>query len=792
MATPPVPINVKPINEDTGFFNQVWTRWFTELQTTVGGTTGGGTVTNGDFDENGVMVRTALGTYTTRTITGTDDEIVVTNGDGVDGPIVIGIASTLADAIGLGSLSYQNSDAITVTGGTLTGITLTSSILDGIHYSADGNELVSFTGNTSAINYIDIKNSDVNPGFTCVGDDTNINMAFTGKGTGSYLFFGNTTRGTQIALYEQTTNGLNFIGLRAPSSIASDISFTLPSVVGTAGHVLSTDGATTNAVLSWVDGATLGAGTYQPLDAQLTDVAGLSPTDNSVIIGNGSNFVIESGATLRTSIGLAIGTNVQAYDATLAALASYNTNGIVTQTAADTFTGRTITAGSTGGISIANGSGVSGNPTISLDITGSTDFGTILTTTLDPQADYIEVYDASATTNKKTLIDPLMYRGVNLCVGGNFDKTNWVYANRTGLGAPSSNNDGYINGCWKCIGTSAARVSVAKGTTSLPSNTTYPYSGARTAMYITCTTADNSLAAGDFTAIKTFVPARDFSCCKWSDSVAGRPFTISFGFRSTITGTYCILIQNGVGTTASDCAYYIATFTVSNADTWEYKTITVTAPPANTGVWTYNHNNAGIIVNFILASGSTFNGGTANTWTAATNTNSSATSYNNLPGSICTSGQVNALSNTANIIALHNLQIEEGTVATPFKYMTIEAVQASEGRFIEASSGVDLDTAAVAGSTHATATQVGTTTTRAWFPFKYKKQGTAAALSLTVWDDDGTAGDMTFTSITGTLTDRTVTTTLSTDGFYAQQTTALDYFVTGSWRVLNLITGWNN
>lgn len=55
----------------------------------------------------------------------------------------------------------------------------------------------------------------------------------------------------------------------------------------------------------------------------------------------------------------------QAGDATLTALAAYNTNGLIAQTAADTFAGRTIT-GPAAGISVSNGDGVSGNPTLAL------------------------------------------------------------------------------------------------------------------------------------------------------------------------------------------------------------------------------------------------------------------------------------------------------------------------------------------------------------------------------------------------------------------------------------------
>lgn len=52
-------------------------------------------------------------------------------------------------------------------------------------------------------------------------------------------------------------------------------------------------------------------------DEELEDVAALTPTDNGVIIGNGTAFVVESGATLKTSLGLTIGLNVSGWSARL-------------------------------------------------------------------------------------------------------------------------------------------------------------------------------------------------------------------------------------------------------------------------------------------------------------------------------------------------------------------------------------------------------------------------------------------------------------------------------------------
>jgi hypothetical protein len=98
------------------------------------------------------------------------------------------------------------------------------------------------------------------------------------------------------------------------------------------------------------------------------------------VVHGGTGAITASGA--RSALGLVIGSDIQAYDPDLAAIAAFSSTGIAVRTASDTWAQRTI-VGTSGRIVVNDGSGASGNPTIDLDTLADGGSGSFLKITRD-------------------------------------------------------------------------------------------------------------------------------------------------------------------------------------------------------------------------------------------------------------------------------------------------------------------------------------------------------------------------------------------------------------------------
>lgn len=137
--------------------------------------------------------------------------------------------------------------------------------------------------------------------------------------------------------------------------------------------------------------STAGAGTIEEIVATaagraLIDdatAAAQRTTLGSTTVGD-AVFIAASAAAARTTLGVVIGTDVQAWDADLDAVAALAaTAGMLSRTGAGAFAARTIT-GTTSNISVADGTGAAGNPTLDLVNAGPGATGPIGSSTVAP------------------------------------------------------------------------------------------------------------------------------------------------------------------------------------------------------------------------------------------------------------------------------------------------------------------------------------------------------------------------------------------------------------------------
>ena len=196
----------------------------------------------------------------------------------------------------------------------------------------------------------------------------------------------------------------------------------------------------------------------------------------------------------------------------------------------------------------------------------------------------------------------------------------------------------YITDRFKVYSTGASKLS-GQGTTTAPS-------GFTNSLAITSLAA-TSPAAGDEYQLYHNIEGYNIADLGWGTASA-QTVTLSFWARSSLTGTFAGCLYNNGG---SRC--YVFTYTISAANTFEYKSITIAGDTS--GTWLTTNLN-GINITWDLGSGSNLNG-TAGVWASAFDSR--------------TSGSVTLIGTNGATFYITGVQLEAGSAASPFEYRPI-------------------------------------------------------------------------------------------------------------------------
>jgi hypothetical protein len=181
------------------------------------------------------------------------------------------------------------------------------------------------------------------------------------------------------------------------------------------------------------------------------------------------------------------------------------------------------------------------------------------------------------------------------------------------------------------------------GTMTIQQSSTAP-TGFSNSAVLTTGTADASLGATQICYVGQKIEGFNFADLAWGTASA-QTVTLSFWVRSSLTGTFGGALANNAFNRS-----YPFTYTISAANTFEYKTVTIAGD--TTGTWVGSTNGVGLQLFFGLGVGSTYSG-TAGAWAGS--------------GYISATGATSVIGTAGATFYITGVQLEAGSVASPFE-----------------------------------------------------------------------------------------------------------------------------